>query len=295
MGSIVRFQSNATGEIYTFPTTQETFSTNFRDALNRTSRIPGADGAMSEIGDGRPPSAVGRIQLTVVLVARTRPEMQALRDAIGEIRDWGMGRLFFQPEDTAQGERWAWCVVNNISMQEQFHLHTDLWQRVQLDFQAVDPFWYRATGMSTWGAGSSVKWNTTSTRWGGGTPTAISGVNTTLTLTNNGNAYTLPQFSLYCAAGQTITNPIIRREKNGNVVDEVRFAGTLVAGDTLYIDCWQQRIYLNSIPAYDARFTFRHAKWFRLDPGSNTIRVLLANSGDAFGLNSKFYHRYVTP
>ncbi|MBL8162452.1 MAG: phage tail family protein [Anaerolineae bacterium] len=294
MGRVVRFQSVLTNEIYTFPTVQESFSTNFRDALNRTNRIPGADGGYSEDGDGRSPSAIGRIQLTIVLVARQRSEMQALRDALAEIRDWGMGRLFYQPEDSTTGERWAWCKVNNISISEQLDKHTDLFQRVTLDFQAADPFWYRATGLATWGAGSTVRWNTTSTPWGG-TPTAVSGVNTTVTLTNNGNAYTLPQFTLYCAAGQTITNPIIRRERAGNVIDEVRWAGTLVAGETLYIDCFQQRIYLNSSPAYDQRFTFRHAKWFRLDPGANTVRVLLANAGDAFNFNARFYHRYVTP
>lgn len=287
MGRITKFVAG--GNTYNFPTDTGDldYQDNFAALDSRTKRLPGADGGYDELGDGRGLSGVGRIQFSFYLVSATREGMQALRDAARKMADWGVGRLYFQPTDPAAALRWTWARVDEVRIREDRHLHSDLFQRVQITFEASEPFWYTDSGLAVWGGGWT--WGG-GTLWGGGSVTAVT-TSTTLSLTNNGNAYT--QATISIKGGATPPSDIlIRRMVEGEPVDEVRWARALSTGERLFIDCRRLGVWLEGQRKYDAAFSFRNPWWLRLLPGSNSIKVQLGSTGEQIDLKVNYRERW---
>lgn len=273
---ITRFGSGS--QTYTFPNTIQTLSTNFGDTVPRIVKLPGQSGGLNEYGGDIIPREVGRITVSFTLTTRERESMTALRDAVMAMLGWGEKRLFMRPTDPDLSERFCYASVNNINMPEQPAKHTDLWQPVTIVFQSPDPIWQTLGneaprwGEFSWGGGAL---------WGGGAGEAVSGVQTDLTISQTGSAVVTPRFRIVCGVGQTCEDPTIQRIVDGQVVDEVSYVGTLVEDDELEINCRALSVKLNGNDAYSSAFDFAHPAWFRLAPGSNSIRITFANSGDA--------------
>jgi hypothetical protein len=277
MGRIKRFVTpNGT---YTFPATEQSFDSNFRDVLARASRLPGVDGGMDEYGTGWAPSAIGKLDFGFYLVSRTVEGMQVKRDAAGAMRGWGVGQLFYQPTDTSLAERWIYCRINRISDNQKLSGHDDLFQLVTVSMQATQPFWYTAGTERLWDDGG--KWDD-SGLWDGNAsapaPTSIT-TSGTMTITNNGNVFTLARVLIINDSGSTISNPIVRRIRNGEIADEVRYYGTIANNDWLEINSRSQRV-LMGVSGDDVYSDFDHlnADWFQLLPGSNSIQVYVTGT-----------------
>jgi hypothetical protein len=274
----------AGGNTYTFPETIQDLRDNFKNVVPRTTRLPGADGGFPTDGAGKRASEIGNISFSFYLRAYTRSAMEDLRDAVHAMTNWGLGRLYMQPSDPADPERWAWCAVNNITTSRKEHEHTNLLQRVQCSFQAPDPYWYAPGNLTVWGG----------TTWGGGewlsdNTESVSGAISSLTETNNGNATTHPIISLL--ATDTCVNPRVERLVDGAVVDRVKFNAVLSVDDELVIDCRGKRVLLNTADAYTSAFSFLHPDWMRLLPGSNALRVVFDGDGEA-DVTIGYYARY---
>jgi hypothetical protein len=278
------------GTVYTFPDSQISLSDNFGELVTRAKRLPGANGGFDELGSGRGLSEIGSIRSEFWLFFNNRADATAKIDAIQRMADVGVQRLFMQPTDREQTERWAWARLDNINIplnaKEQPHKRV----RVQLVYQATDPFWYTAGNCAVWAGGA--KW-ADGTKWSGGAPVVVSGTSTTLTLTNSGNAYTQAQIAIRPAAGQTCTDPIVRRIVNGEVVDEVFYLGTLNALDNLFIDSRKLAVRLNNASAYNNQFHAKTSDWIRLLPGANSIQIRFALPTDAASVCIRWLERYV--
>lgn len=263
---------------YTFPTnTQQSFNPPFSNVLARATRLPGVDGGLDEFGTGWAPSQVANLTFSFVLVSSTLEGMQPLRDAVNAMRGWGTGQLFFQPTDAALTERFVFCRINNISMPQKLSEHTDRFQSVEMSIQVTQPYWYTKGTELLWG-NSSWKWDDANV-WDGNSgapaPTSIT-TSGTMTVTVGGNVFTLSRILVINDGGSPVTNPIIRRILNGEVADEVRWYGTIAAGDWLEINPRAQRV-LMGVLGTDVidDFDFLNPDWMRLYPGSNSLQIYL--------------------
>lgn len=278
------------GRTYTFPLdSQVSMTDNFGELVTRTGRLPGADGGFDELGDERGLQEIGNVSAEFWLHFTGKTDATNQRDAFLEMADFGVGRLYMQPTDAGDSERFVWARVNNINIpfnvQEVPHKRL----RAQISFQCSDPGWLGAGNQTLWGGGSTwaggAKW--------GGTPTAVSGLSTTLTWTNNGNTYIQPKIALHPDVGDTCTDPIIRRVVDGAVVDEVRYIGTLTNADQLVINCRKMSVRLNGVALYTNQFSFKSASWLKLLPGANSIQIKLASAGDAVDVMAQWYDKWV--
>lgn len=278
--------------VYTFPEELiQNSDPRFRDAVPRVTRLPGVHGGFDHLGDGIAPMEIGNVRVSFYLATDDLGEMDALRDALTALLDWGKDLLWMQPDDRDEAERFCWARLNNIQMPQQEAKFTDVHQTVTLSFQVSDPHWYvpRMEG-PLWG---TVDWGDGS-KWGGDAALqTVSGTSTSLTAaSNDGNAIALPRVTFYVAAGQTLVNPRIQRLKNALVVDEIGYEGTLVAGDILEINCREASLLLNKQDAYADRSDFLHPDWLRLEPGSNSLRVLTDSASSAGKVAVRWYDTY---
>lgn len=278
------------GRTYTFPLdSQVSMTDNFGELVTRTTRLPGADGGFDELGDERGLQEIGNVSAEFWLHFTGKTDATNQRDAFLEMADFGVGRLYMQPTDAGEGERFVWARVNNINIpfnvQEVPHKRL----RAQISFQCSNPGWLGAGNQTLWGSsstwGGGAKW--------GGTTTAVSGVSTTLTWTNNGNTYTLPKIGFKPASTYRCTNPIVRRLVEGEVVDEIRYVGTLTDADHLVIDCRKMSVHLNGEAAYGSEFYVESAAWLRLLPGANSIQIKFASASDAANVMAQWYDPWV--
>jgi hypothetical protein len=288
------FRFKARPGTYSIPATLQTYNDNFKDVLARSERLPGVDGGIDLYGSGRGVGPVGNITITFYLVSRDPNGMQALIDTLATTKDWGKGVLYYQPSDSGLAERWCHCRVNNITTSRGYRAG-EVFQTVQMIFQADDPFWYGKGNAS--GSIIGIDFTFGSSRIGGGsTVTAASGLSTSITsLAPSGNAFTFAQIGILPKASgpaQTCTDPIIRRVVNGAVMDELRYHGNLAAGDKLFIDPRRHKALKNGVSVADD-IEFLTADWMRLMPGSNTLKVLFANSSDAADVNIRYLDRWV--
>ncbi len=286
---ITRFISGT--KEYTFANVQD-WRANFADLVPRTKRLPYADGGVDLLGDGRAPAAIGMVQINFIIAADEDPDgMTALVDAAKEMADWGRGRLYLQPSDPTGDERWCSARVNNIGTPYSERRQSRIWQRVKLVFQVSDPHWYDV-GTESWLWGDGSNWG--SVLWGGDAPApqAVSGTQTDFTITTAGNATTFPRIIVSCGSGQSAADVSVQRVVQDEVLDEVLYSALLSDGDQLVINCRELAVRLNGSDAYGPEFTFAHASWLRLLPGTNNMRVLMANSADAASLTFKYYEAY---
>jgi hypothetical protein len=276
---------------YTFPEFQPQFAHNFANVVPATVRLPALSGGFDELGEAPAPSEIGRVTTSFVLTADSRSEMEAKRDAVKAMVGWGVGRLYVQPSDPALAQRWCTARVNNVGIPERPDEHTDLFQRVTVDWQVSDPRWY-ALGTETWKWGDGTPWG--QSKWGGAVPqVAASGLVTFFTITTLGSALTRPRITIACATGQTALNPKIQRGIGPTVVDEVAWTGTLNAGDSLEINCRGWTVKKNGADAYSSSFAFLHPDWMRLLPGLNALAVVLGNSGNACSVTLRYYEAFL--
>jgi hypothetical protein len=278
-------------DTYTIPNLQS-FNYNFGDSVPQTMRMPMMDGGLDLYGNDRAPSRIGRVDVSFRLVAATRAEMQALRDAVMAMDTWGKKVLYWTPTGSSD-TRFCIAKANAISIPQRPAQHSDLWQQVNITWQVDVPFWYvNEYGGAYWGDGESA-WGE-EVPWGGSPVTqACSGFTTDFTVTNDGNAIAIPRLAIVPSAGQECSNPVFQRLVGGVVEDEVSWTGALDGddGDSLRINCRASTVLHNLADDYD-NLDFDHPDWLRLKPGSNTIRVKFGDPTDAAAASVWYFHTY---
>lgn len=285
--TITTFAKLDGSETYTFPTSpgNQDFRTNFKNLLTKASRIPGGNGGVDEYGIGRSASPVGNIQFSTYLISSTRAGMQTLRDALNEIADWGVGIL----TDNLNGtDRWSLCRVSDITMSEERQANTDLWQKVQLSFQAAEPFWMTVGNQNVWDG--TYTFNSAIT-WDGSTGFNTINGSGSFTLTNNGNAYTVARLAVRVTGATAFNQLMAQRLVNGGVTDQWVYTGAIVQNDILEVSPRNQWVLLNGADKI-ANFEFNHPDWMRLLPGSNTINIVLDDAAATVQVKGLYYERY---
>lgn len=292
MDTLLRYGSG--DYLYTFsPEDQVQLRDNFRDLIPRTSKIPGLSGAFDEQGTDIAPTEEGNIQYTFWLLARDAKHMQQQKEAIGRIKTFGKRRLYKQPEDETLPERYCEARVNSISFNERAGDRPDKQLRVTINFQVPDnPRWLTiGTEAPSYNDGSIYGSGVTY----GGSPITqnLIGLDNTFSVTPAGNDIMYPRFTIVVPATKSATNIRIQREVDGVVVDQIRYAGTLVAADQLEINCRSYSVWLNGADGYSSTFTFATSAWFRLIGGlTNNFRVLMDNPTDEIDLEIRYYEAY---
>lgn len=274
--------------------TQGQFNDNFTNGVPRTVRLPGLPGAFDELGLEPSPTEVGNLKLMFYIRAETRAAITQRRDAIRAMAGWGVRKLVMQPADQSLAPRYCYARLQNIQMPENAKT-PDTVQAVNIDWQVSYPRWMQDAygGASAWGAAT---WG--NFIWGGHWPsydvgTAASsshgwgqatwgnffwgaGQESTLTLTNDGNAVSLPRLIFTCT--EAATGVWIERHVNGLVRESLRYEGSITAGQILDIDCRSLSIRLDGISAYN-ELEYTHPAWLPLPPGSNSLRITLPSGG----------------
>lgn len=284
--NITRF--GISSRVYTFQNVEASVP-HFGGLTTQVTRLPGISGGYNEFGAGRLPGTTGDIPVTFYLLAPHRTELTALQDAVMAMEDWGTQPLYMQPEDPSLTERFTWAYVSGIEMGESAKEGTEYLQAVTMHFQVADPYWYTAGNCAGLLIGVDFLLGTS---YFGGTPAlAASGNLTTTTLTPTGNQWTHCLMSISPGGGQSVTNPMIRRIRNGDIADQVSYTGTLVAGDNLTIDPRSGKVTLNGADAR-ASFDALNPDWMRLLPEANTINVIFANTSDAASVELRYLDRW---
>lgn len=298
--AFIRFGSG--GRSYAFPgATLHASSDTFASLAPQTTPLPGLSGGFDFYGVGPAPAVVGQIQLSFTLVALTRSEMTAKRDAVRAMARWGVQRLWKQPTDPDDPERFCFARVASISMPEQHGGQTDLHQPVTVTFQAADPRWYSKENL--WYLDGSL------TLDGGRTVQGAAAVEVEdgdiITVTNAGTAPTPPRIQIEpVASGDWITEWFIgdpyvigmeglfigeapdaavqgfglrRLSEDGRVQSEWFWLGTVREGEQLIVDHAACRVRhestagsLNGYPDFYATVGFAFPP---LEPGENRFQV----------------------
>lgn len=286
MDSLVRFgQYNFTQK------NQVSLRDNFRDVVPRTTRLPGLSGGFDEYGQDAAPLEIGNVQVVFWMHADSIEEMETLKQDIGKLPSYGVTRLYKQPLDSGQGERYCEARANSVDYHERASQQPHRRMQVTVNFQAANPVWL-ALGTEGWAWGDGTGWGTGAIWGGSAAPQAVSGVQNDFTITPEGNAQTFPRITINCGASQTASGVTIQRLVSGEVVDEIKYDATLGNNDSLEINCRALSVKLNGSDAYSSVFTFLRAHWFLLEPGENSIRVLMDNAGDAADVYMRYYEAY---
>jgi hypothetical protein len=192
-----------------------------------------------------------------------------------------------QPSDSAAEERYCDARIIDIEYDKQEDRFSDLHQPFRITWSVSYPRWLTEGSVGAiWGIAlyGQAEWP--------GIALAASGVLTETTLTNSGNAITHPQITIACSGSQTAENPTVQRIVDSVVVDEVTRTMTLGNSETLVIDARDLSVLYEGNDAFDSAFDYDHPEFLRLLPGSNTIRVVFANSGDAATVTFKYNDAY---
>jgi len=274
---------NGSGSYDFPPNYQQSLDDNFTNMLARSVRLPGMDGGLDEFGTGVAPSSVGNIPFEFFLVSPTLEGMEVLRRQVGALVDWGVGALFYQPADPALPTVWTYARLNNVGKSQKLSEHTNRFQRVALTLQ-TSPFWY--------GRGSEILWDDpySTATWDDGVnvfdgnssapaPTSVTDSGTVTISSVGGNVHTLARLLVIKDSAGTLSNPMIERIVNGNVLDRTRWFGDLTNGDVLEINARQQMVRKNGINVYSSFELPLNADWMWLRPGSNTLRVTWTGTG----------------
>lgn len=276
---------------YDFPPALGEYSTNFGDAVPKTIRLPGLDGGFSDDGDRAAQGEIGNVRMGFHLIAETREEMDAKRDAVKAMKQWGVQKLVMQPTDPRLPARFCWARINNITMGENKDKHTDLWQKVAIFFQVPDPKWLVPTYMPPFLDGQWTLGDSLLVGQGAYTFTA-SGVSTEVEVVQRGNADSIAVVSILPGAGDSCENPTVQRIVNGAILDEFKFIYVMLEGEELIVDGQNQRAVLEGSNIFGSSFIYRTPYFLALAPGLNTLRVLFKNAGDEAVVRVWFYDVY---
>jgi hypothetical protein len=289
---------------YTFPQTALTYNNNFGDAMPTTVKLAGMDGVWSEEGDEPAPRASGRVTIsftvdfetalrrhgyTSITDANIEDAMRLELDAIKKLHSKGLQRLTIT--SGTQAARYCYAKVNNIPETNK-PVEGNVFIPIQVVFHVPNPIWLSGdyaglkygSGAGKYGAG--LKYGA------GALAVALSGLTTTTTITNNGNAIAVCKVVVATVAGQTALNPKVQRLKNGQAVDEISYTGTLTNGDAIKWDGRRHSIRLNGVDAW-ANASYQHPDMLRLEPGDNAIKVIMGGGGNAGTLRVWFNDTYI--
>lgn len=287
MDSILRFGSG--DELYEFePEDQISLRDNFRDAVPRTTRLPGVSGGFDEFGSDPAPGEIGNVQVNIWIQAETEDEMTRKLQDIGSMPSFGVKRLFKRPMN-GDPELYCNARINSIdytgSARNLSHRNTS----VQINFQVATPGWLsQGTESPLWGGGEL--WGGGAVWGGGALPVTVIGLNNDFSIEPGGNGVTYPRIFISIPTLKSATNVRVQRIVGGIVKDEIRYDDTLSAGDVLEVNARALSVMLNNVDAYDDKFTFKTAGWFSLIGGiSNTIRVLMDNPSDEARITTKYF------
>lgn len=264
---------------YEFSDSVVAFQDDFQQLALRTVQLPGAPGGYSEYGTSAPPAQIGHVAYRHMLTASSPQSMRAKIDALRALAGDGMQRLTVLPYPGAT-PRFCMATIENVQIAERVTDRPHAQIPVTISWEVPDPRWYSDPynvplwGQFDWGDGS---------KWGGTcAPTLVSGLSNDLTITPGGNAPTRPVISVMALSTQVVTSVTIQRIVRDQVVDSVARSGSFGPNGTLVIDCRALSVRLNSLSAYNSAFSvLRPDRWFELQPGANTVRVLLGSGGDA--------------
>lgn len=287
MATALRFEAN--GQTYTF-TNVQTVLDNFRDLVARIVRMPGADGGFNEYGSERPASAIGTVQVSFIIRSNTKAGMEDLRDDAKEMADWGEGALFKQPSDSADDERFCTATINAITMTDRPSGQTEFQQPGQATFSVPHPYWLTKGNGILWD-GDEV-WDGATAIWDGAAIINATGRSTSGSATNNGKATTWPDINITIPAGELMTAIEIQRIKNGAVIDAIQFLDSLEAGDQLVINTLKKSVTVNGADRFTTAFNYLTPDWFRLEPGSNTIEILMGKTTDQADVRLGYHERF---
>lgn len=297
MDTLIRFGSGR--NLYTFnPNHQISLRDNFNNLVQRSTRLPGLSGGLNEYGVAPAPRPVGDVSMTFWLFAdeslpvdQQQEQMYLLKQQVAQMSTFGVTRLYKQPTDSSQTLRYCEASVSNIRYTENSADQPHARLRVQINFQVTNPFWYsQGTEAPAWGDGTL--WGS-GPAWGGVAPTyTASGLQTDFSITTLGNAETYPRIIITTSDSQTCENVRLRRIENGNLSDEIVYSAILPSESRLVVNCRANSVTLNGASHYTADYSYRNASWFRLQPGLNSIRVLMQNPTDECSLQFRYYEAY---
>ena len=279
-------------ELYTFEATRQvSLRDNFRDVVARTSRLPGLAGGYDEYGSQAAPEEIGNVQCVFWLEADTLVSMRSKLDALAAMESWGKKLLVKQPMGSAV-ERFCWARVNDIGLPMNVRDVPHQRIRIEVNFQVDNPMW-QTLGTYSWMWGDGTEWDE-GALWGG-TPVSntVTGTDNTFSITPAGNRILYPRVAIKIPAAQSAANIRVERILGGVVVDQIRYSGTLSAGDVLDVDCPKYRVLLNWTDGYNDLFSIHSAAWFRLRGGlANEIRVRMKNASDQATVIFKYHGAY---
>lgn len=274
---------------YYFPVEQVSYRDNFRDLVTKTQRMAFANGGLDELGTGRGLAEIGSVQVEFRLQYDNVSDGLSDLQTLAKLNDWGKLRLFRRPlNDQAATLQWCVARMNNNPYTQNVHDRPHERQLVKLTFQVSDPFWYTAGNQNLWD--STYTFNSAIT-WDGGSFTTITGSGT-LSVTNNGNAYTLGRFVARVSGATTFNRLIVRRLVNNGVIDQWELQKSLVTNDVIEVDPRKQWVIVNGVDCI-ANFTYRHPDWLRLLPGTNSISVTLDEAAAQISAKVLYYERYI--
>lgn len=265
---------------YTFPDTVDLFQDNFANTTPKTIRLARMDGGFNEDRNRPAPTVVGNVQVGFYLVPDDPTALDTLRDQVNEMVDWGMQQLWYRPSDGG-ADRYCWAMVNNIVMPRTREAFSDVYQKVALYFHVPFPRWI-STKYTGWKigdgtlitAGGSVKIGS------GGYVVNASGLTTNATLPYDGNAEGIVVAAIEPQTGQSCTNPIIQRLDGNVVVDEVRYTGSLTAGQILVIDPWRESITKQGSAVWN-NVQYMDIAFLRITKAARAFRIKFAAGGNA--------------
>jgi hypothetical protein len=275
---------------YTFPDTEQQIDDNFLELEKATVKLPGADGVFDEYGVDPSPAVEGRVTMTFILEVEDPADMTAALDSLRALRRQGVKALRMQPTDSALDSRWCWARLSRITAPEDKGSTSELWRRVTIQWLISDPKW-NAGGNEAPLYDSGVLYDDGSL-YDGEAGFAASGTQTNQTITLSGNAIVQPRITVACGVGQSVSTVTVQRIVSGLVVDEVEWLGSLTAGETLEINCRAYSVEVDGVDAYADGFDFLDESWFRLVPGTNSIRVIFGNSANEATVTVAYYEGY---
>ena len=257
----------------------QSWDDNFTKLQKRSRALPGAHGAFDEYGGGTADAQEGRVNVEYYLRVDCADDMTEHLDALRRFSRLGKGKLFMQPANADESERFCYARLLDIQDPHNYDAHTEYHMRVQLRFAISDPHWFGTSGeLPTWGGGWT--WGGGAT-WGGNVQSiAASGTFTAQTITATGNAPSSPIISVIGGTGG-VTSVMIRRFVDGTKVDEVKYDAAVDEGETLVINTKAMSVTLDGADAFTTDFTYLRLAMLELQPGDNDIRVYLGSGEDA--------------
>ncbi|MDZ4769055.1 MAG: hypothetical protein SGJ24_08010 [Chloroflexota bacterium] len=243
---------------YTFPDTVpergEILRANFGDGVRHVARLPGLDGGVDLHGADPFPGEIGTVRCRFVLVAESASAMQTARDAVMAMARYGRAALTMQTGTNTS--RWTWAKVASIALPSAHDSISERLCEVAVEWQVAYPRWFATAAASPVVA-------------------ACSGTMTDFTITTGGNAIAAPVITIDPGTVIGSAGVTVRRMVASAAADEIVYGASLLASDALTIDCRALAVRKNGANAYANAFAAAHPAWLRLQPGANTIRVIL--------------------